>query len=378
MPGESRYQIAIDSKVDEELSASLSEVIVTEHMRKETTFTVRFAIDICGDDMELLDDERLVPGKDRKLAVLVTVDNETSVLVNGIITDRKCDLKDGGPGSSLEVKGSDRRVEMSRNGASNAVLQGPAFSIVTSILTSYDFKPDVERGDTRLYSEEKGTMNQTGSDLDLVNKMAREVGYEFWIDSKLSPGFGSLKIQETAHFKEVPKQPTGGAGLGIPIPVLAPAGAPVLSINTGDGKSTMLSFSSERASEVPTGGGAISRIDALTGRVEKTDVREASKEPLGNKPPSPRSIRPIVTPGDAQEARRRQTAAVNDASWTISANAKTSVHALGSLIRTRDVVTVKGAGKVDDGDYLVWSVTHSIDAADHHMELEMRRNAVGN
>ena len=53
------------------------------------------------------------------------------------------------------------------------------------------------------------------------------------------------------------------------------------------------------------------------------------------------------------------------------------MHALGSLVRPRQVVKVEGTGAVDDGDYFVWKVTHTIDAADHKMAMELRRNAVG-
>jgi hypothetical protein len=53
------------------------------------------------------------------------------------------------------------------------------------------------------------------------------------------------------------------------------------------------------------------------------------------------------------------------------------VHAFGKLLRPHDVVKVQGMGKIEDGDYFVWSVTHHIDPADHKMRCELRRNAIG-
>jgi hypothetical protein len=181
-------------------------------------------------------------------------------------------------------------------------------------------------------------------------------------------------LKETAHFKTTPAR-----GIGpIPIPpIIALSGAPVLSLNPGSGCSTLLGFASERASEVPTASGNLPRVNIDTGELEHTQVDGPSLSALGERPPAPSNRRPIVSAGSAAEARRRQDAALIDASWTLNARAETTVHALGSLIRPRDIVSVKGTGAMDDGDYYVWKVTHTIDAADHKMSLELRRNAVG-
>lgn len=370
-----RYQIALNELVDDQLTMDLSEIEVVEAVRGETTFRVRFQIDICGQSFELLNDDRLTPGTDRRLTVMVTVDGERFCLVHGLITDRKTDVKEGGAGSSLEVVGVDRRKELGRNGDARGPLTGTTALIVTGIVASHGFVPDVEFGDTTLYTPLTNQLGQTASDLELINKLAAEAGYEFWVDAEVLGVVGpAVLLKETAHFKTTPAR-----GLGpIPIPpIIALPGAAVLSLNPGSGCSTLLGFTSQRASEVPTGSGPLSRVNMDTGEIENTEVDQPSLAPLGERPPAPRNRRPIVSAGSAAEARRRQDAALIDASWTVNARAETTVHALGSLIRPRDVVSVKGTGAIDDGDYYVWKVTHTIDAADHKMNLELRRNAVG-
>lgn len=370
-----RYQVAIDEEVDDKLTRDLSQIEVVEAVRGESTFRVKFAIDICGTDFELLNDDRLVPGADRRLAVLVTIDGERFCLINGIITDRKTEVKEGGPGSSLEVAGKDRRVEMGRNADERQSTSGTAALIVTPILQRHHFVPDVEFGDTTLYSEATNTLNQAASDLELVTKLAGESGYEFWVDAEvLGVSAGKVQLIETAHFKSSPAR---GQGPVVIPPIVAPVGAPVLILNPGSGCSTLLSFASERASEVPTASGDVPRVDVDTGDVQHTQVDKPSLEALGEPPPAPRNRRPVISPGNAQEARRRQDAALIDASWVVNARAETTAHALGRLIRPHQTVTVKGTGRVDDGDYFVWKVTHTIDAADHKMAMELRRNAVG-
>ena len=377
LTGDIRYQILIDEVVDDQLTSELAEIEVNEAVRGETTFRIRFAIDICSTDMELLNDDRLVPGTDRKVSVLVSLGNVTTCLVHGFITDRKAELKEGGPGSSVEIAGKDRRVEMSRNADQRGPRSGTVGLIVASILAQYHFIPDVELGDTSLYSEETKTLNQQGSDLELVTKLAGEHGYEFWIDATVTPGLGGhVGLIETAHFKSSPPR---GQGLPIsaPVPLLALPDTPVLKMNTGDGSSTLLTFTSNRATEVPTSSGQVTRVNTDTADVERTNVSSPSLPPLGSRPPLPDHRRPIVTAGNAQDAQKRQDAALIDASWVVKATAETTVHALGALLRPHDIVQVRGTGRVDDGDYFVWSVSHHIDPADHKMRCELRRNAVG-
>jgi hypothetical protein len=193
----------------------------------------------------------------------------------------------------------------------------------------------------------------------------------------VTPGFGGIiHVAETAHFKSSP--PRGqGVPVSVPVRLLALKDGPVLQMNTGDGTSTMLTFSSNRSSEIPTSSGPITRINIDTGGLDRTSVQAPSQPPLGNSPPLPDHRRPLLTAGSAQDAQKRQDAALIDASWIVKATAETTVHALGALLRPHDVVKVVGTGTVDDGDYFVWSVSHHIDPADHKMRCELRRNAVG-
>ena len=55
-----RYQIAVNGEVDNGLTAEAAEIEVQQTIEGPTTFRVRFAVDICGDDLSLLDDKRRV------------------------------------------------------------------------------------------------------------------------------------------------------------------------------------------------------------------------------------------------------------------------------------------------------------------------------
>ena len=70
-------------------------------------------------------------------------------------------------------------------------------------------------------------------------------------------------------------------------------------------------------------------------------------------------------------------AALTEAGWFVDATASTTAHMLGGVLLPHDVVEVEGLGKEHSGPYQVKAVTHVINAADHFMDIQLRRNAIG-
>jgi len=374
-----RYQIAVDGEPDNGLTEEAAEIEVQQTIEGATTFHVKFAIDICRGDFTLLDDPRLNPGDpDTKITVVAYLNGEGYVLAHGIITERKVNLAEGGAGSVLEIIGQDRRREMDRK-PDSAPHEGTASQIAEQLLKKHGFETDVT--DTEIqYEEDKGTLNQAEeTDLAFVTKLAGRHGYRFWIDWQLGAGFAGLDLIETAHFKPSPPQPEAN-GLGfLPPLLLAPVPAAELTLNAADGCSNVASFELHSNAEAPNQSGPISRVNVDDGEVAESSVPEPTTEKLGERPTAPPQARErrLVTAGDAQEARVRSQAALNDASWSVQATAETSVQALNAIVAPHEIVTVSGAGAIDSGDYFVKAVTHTIDSAMHKMRVELLRNALG-
>src|SRR4051812_24653045 len=112
MTADVRYQILIDGAPDADLTAQLTEIEISESVRKATSTRVRFVADVCKADLHLLADPRLEPGVDKLLSVLVSVDGRSTIISHGVIVDRTFELQDGGPGSWVEAYTTDRRVVM--------------------------------------------------------------------------------------------------------------------------------------------------------------------------------------------------------------------------------------------------------------------------
>jgi hypothetical protein len=78
-----------------------------------------------------------------------------------------------------------------------------------------------------------------------------------------------------------------------------------------------------------------------------------------------------------KELRPRAEAAMTEAGWFLNATASTTAHMLGGVLAPHAVIEVEGFGPRDSGAYQVAAVTHVVTAADHWMDLRLRRNAVG-
>lgn len=376
-----RYQIAINRQPDAGLSEEAAEIEVQQTIEGPTAFRVKFAIDICKGEFNLLDDERLNPGNpDTEVTIAAYLNGESYVLAHGIITERKVNLAEGGSGSSLEIMCQDRRRVMDRE-QRNAAHQGRASDIATQIMQKkeYGFEPDVT--DTEIsYEEDTNTLNQAAeTDLAFIDKLAGRNGFRFWLDWEVSEGLAGFEVKEIGHFKPSPPRPADNP-LGFKPPmILAPTGTAELKLNTGEGCSNVASFEVQSNAEAPNQSGTIARVDSDSGEVTETEAPEATTETLGDEPTAPAQprTRQLVTAGNAQEARVRTQAALNDASWSVQATAETSVQALDAFVSPHQVIKVTGAGALNSGDYFVKAVTHTVDATAHKMRIEMLRNALG-
>jgi phage protein D len=371
-----RYQIAVDRKPDTALSEEAAEIEVQQTIEGPTTFTIKFAIDICHGDYDLIDDARLTPGT--AITVTAYLKGESEVLAHGIISERKLNLVEGGAGSALEIKCQDRRLEMDRE-PKNKMHEGRASDVAKLILKQHKFVPDVSETEIN-YSEDKTTLNQAQeSDLAFINKLAGRNGMRFWIDWKVANGQTGFELTETAHFKPSPPQSANKPSGLSPIKLLAPEGVAELKLNAGEGCSNVASFELHTNAEVPSQSGTISRVASDSGEMTQTQVSKPTTTALGSEASATGKTRTrqLVTAGDAQEAQVRTQAAINDASWSVQATAETSVQALNAFVAPHQVLRVSGAGQLNSGDYFVKAVTHTVNSAAHKMRIELLRNALG-
>ena len=375
------YLILVDGKPAPDLVDLAASVTVEQSLDDSARFTLRLEVDLASDGQyTLLMDDRVRPGAE--ISVLVRDGESTVCLVQGPVDRARVHIARGGAGSWLEVMGGDRRVVMDRLHRT-AVWPGLDSDIVRTIVESYGLDPDIT--DTEHSSDAQShTQNQSATDLAWVQRLARRNGFHFWLSYEVDLGLLATTVKEIAHFKPSPPRPelssVPGGGL---LDLLPGGGPPRLEINlAGRDTETMASIDIEIDAERPTQieGLRVAEADTLS---ETTNIPAPPHEPLGAltlKDLTPGVLRSmfLTTAGDAAELRTRANAALAEAERFVRATARCSRYSLqGRVLQPHMVDPVVGLGERYSGDYFVTSVTHTIDANVHTMDVELARNALG-
>lgn len=366
-----------------EVARWLTEVRVEEELSKPTKFAIRFEDDLCGDSPAVEGRPEIAPNT--MMSVLVPDGNKTACLVRGRVTTIKTSSEVGGPGSFVETY-CEERVEMDRTTV-QANWIGPEEGIVASILLGYGYVPDISDLQNKIYTD-KEQLNQRGTDFALLDKIAKENGVDFWISYDVTPplpfppgaGYG---IIETAHFRISPEQPDD-TGFDLAEFPLKPedATAPKLRINVPEDQcSNVITFRASVDTERPNAASGTA-IDAESGETRETQTTaDPSTTGDGRTLDGIDGVsRTIITsgPGDETDQSRRDSAALREASWFVSATVTTSAHLLtGRVLRSHQIVNVEGAGPRYSIPFQARKVTHVINAATHVMESELRSNILG-
>jgi hypothetical protein len=367
-----------------ELVDCITEVRVEQTLEDPIRFAIRFQEDLQDGEPRVRRAAELQ--MEQIITIAVEIEDEIKCLVRGPITDAKASTTLGGPGSWYEIRGQDRRVEMSRVCQRRAWI-GRASEVADSILSSHAFTPETQET-TRVYAENTGTLNQRATDLDFVKGLARTNNLCFWISyacqaGGLNPlGGNQLTVEEIANFTSSPPRPEGGLNLTLPqIPLVASTDVAMRVNVDPDTCQNVTSFDlnvdAERASQFRG-----SAVDDRSVRSETTSAEDTQPSifqggtPLPSIAPSERSLC-ITTGGNQEELQTRSEAALTEAGWFVTASARTTAYMLRGIVQPHDVIPVEGLGVRDSGDYQVSAVTHIINAADHQMEVQLRRNSLG-
>jgi hypothetical protein len=367
-----------DTVLGDELMKWLVEVRVEQELSAPTRFALRFEDDSCEGGFEVLKAKEIKPNT--VLGILAQSGNRLVCLVRGPVTQVRFAVTLGGAGSWVEVHGEDRRVEMNRL-CVQAVYSGLASDATEKILNAYHFTPKVE-ATKKQYSDKSHTLNQRGTDLALLEQIARENGFELWIEygdidkPDVKPGT-SLDISEIANLQPSPPR---NAGLAPPI-LLAPPNSPSLRVNVPPNECpNVTSFQIDTDTERANSAGGIA-VNPRTGQLERTQV--INPQPGLDSGPTLKQIDGVkrticvTSAGGADELQAKQEAALVEAGWFVEATASTTAHMLGRVVKPHDVVPVQGVGTELSGPYQVKAVTHVINAADHFMDIKLRSN-IGN
>lgn len=374
----------------DDLIDCMTEVRVEQYLDEPTLFAIRFQEDFSGGQPRVQVAPEL--GCGRMITVAVKDGDEIKCLVRGPITEREWSAMLGGPGSWYEVRGQDRRVEMDRKRQRRS-WGGFESDVAATLLKEHKFLRTCIQKTGKRYgtANQNGeptteTLNQRDTDEVFLCQIARRNNMCFWIEydcqrNGLDPSGESLRIDEIANLRSSPLRPDAKCPLDCQGIKLNRKVNIALRVNVVKDKcQNVTAFNIWEDHERPTefSGTAIDILSATSNSTTATDQQPSLAK--GGETLDKCNLKRdvwITTAGDIVELLRKAFSALTEAGWFIEAIASTTAHMLGGVLLPHDEVEVQGLGNDHSGRYQVRAVTHVINAADHFMDLELRRNAFG-
>lgn len=377
--------------LSERLMDCITEVRVEQFLDEPTQFAIRFQEDIVDDEPMIMKAPELQC--EQMIAITVEIDGELKCLVRGPITHTQCAITLGGPGSSVQVQGQDRRIELDRKCVRKA-WKGRASDAAERILSDAFDSTDITQTNIIYGAPRSGsgqatqTLNQRFTNEAFLKEIARRNNLNYWLSyackrDRLDLTGNSLKIEETANLKPSPPRPKSN---GLPKPPidliqLLPTVKVALRVNVEpDQCQNVTAFQLEVNPEQPNrfSGSALDESDLSEQSTTATDPQPTIRD-KGQRLTACEAERDlcVTTAGNAVELQNKAEAALTEAGWYVRATASTTAHMLGGVLFPHDVLDVEGLGKDNSGPYQVETVTHVINAADHFMDVDLRRNVVG-
>jgi hypothetical protein len=300
----------------------------------------------------------------RRVVITVTTNGTSTVIMDGIIT--KQDVTPGAmPGqSTLTVTGLDISALMDFIDLTGIPYPAmPLFAIVALILAKYlpfGVIPLVIPNIIGLISNPlERFKKQQGTDYQYVTNLARENGHVFYIDPGPAPG-QSIAYWGPELGAFFPTQPALSIDLD--------AATNVTSMNFSyDGLAakqylvTILEPNTKIPIPIP-----IPNLDILKATLSKTAPPPLKSQVLGE-----------MTNKSVTEALSIIFGALTRSADAITCSGQLDVVRYGRVLKARQKVAVRGAGKYYDGLYNVKSVTHNIKRGAYTQSFTLKRGGVG-
>ena len=300
-----------------------------------------------------------------KVAIGVLLGTSFETLINGVITHHQITPSNEPGLSTLTVMGRDLTVLLDLEDANQEYRNQPDNIITTRVLTNYTqhgIVPATILPTADIPLELFRIPRQQETDLQLINRLAGQNGYVFYLEP-IALGVSNAYWGPDTR-------------IGIP--------QPSLTLNMGSSTNlTSLNFSNDALAPVSTEGRVLEPISRQI--IPIPPVPSLRLPPLTREPALAQrrvQLRHIANRNPAQ-ALAVAAATVSNAPEPVQAEGELDTVQYGHVLRARRPVGVRGAGISYDGNYYVQRVTHSI-AIGHQaavgqytQQFTLRREGIG-
>jgi hypothetical protein len=296
-----------------------------------------------------------------RVVLVVTINGAAQSIIDGVTTNVETRPGEGGV-ASLVVKGKDLSALMdiielpgipfpAMPPSARVLLvlaKYAAFGVIPEVIPSILDIPPLPL---------QQIPQQRGSDYAYVKRLADEAGYVFYLEPGPAPG--TSKAYWGPEIRVGAPQPALTANMD------AQSNVEQISFNFDkERKEIPIVFFQEPISKAPIG-------------IPIPDVTPLNP-PLGLVPPLPPNIRKLDSTAhlSAPEALMRGLAYAGQHSDSVFGNGRLDVTRYGRLLKSRQLVGVRGAGVPYDGLYYVKTVTHEIERGSYKQSFSLARNGL--
>jgi hypothetical protein len=361
----SSYQLIFDgSAADDALQSAVASLEVEES--SDLPGAIQLTVGVVATDhgdVQYVGDARFQPFVN--LAVVVTPDGGSAECIfDGHLLSQKLHLERGTTNSSLVVSGEDASWLMNLEEKVREWANKTEGEVANAIFAEYGFATDSANTeqDSPSYTEDNHTLLQRSTDAQFLRGLALRGGKLFRV------ACGSQAGQRTGYFR-APKLD----------------GDPSITLELADPESwtvDALDFTWDvagRPTKVKARVASFTDSDEDGVGGETTDSGLAALDQRGLAEFAGRDTTALLTTAadDAGQLAQRSRAVLVDGGWFARCEGEADVSRLGGIPRVGQLIAVAGAGQLHSGNYLVWSVRHSIKPDSHRLRFTLVRNAVG-
>lgn len=297
-----------------------------------------------------------------RVIIIVTYNGTPHVLMDGVMLNHEVTPGSDSRHSVLTIKGTDLTAVMEVIDFSGIPYPAmPKFARVALILAKYAMLGIVPMPIPEIPIEvpipTDEIPRQQGKDLAYIRKLAYESGYVFYLEPGPAPGMS------TAYW---------GPEIKVGIP------QPALNINMDahtNVDSLSFTFDKERK-KMPM----IFILEENTKAIIPIPIPDITplNPPLGLVPPLPPQIEPLYESAFTSpiKAVMMGLAEASRSSDAVTGTGSLDVTRYGRILKSRQLVGVRGAGPAFDGLYYVSSVTHSIKRGEYKQNFQLKRNGL--
>jgi hypothetical protein len=342
---------------------ALTEVSVSSTIGSQSGFQLKFTLGKNSVVQQMLNSGSFDPRQ--RVIIAVTVNGQTDVLMDGIITKQDLAPSSAAGKSTLSITGLDLTALMDfidLTGIPYPAL--PEFLIVEAILAKYlvlGVVPVALPASIPTFENPLDRfIKQQGTDYSYVTALARQTGAVFYLDPGPTPG------KSLAYWGPDISKLFGGTQPAMSINLDANTNIDSLTFSY-DGTLatqylvTILEPNTKIPIPIP-----VPNIDLL-------------KAPLGARAPTPlrsQQLRPIANENPAGAALAGLAALFKTAD-VITGSGQLDVLRYGQIFKLRQLAQVRGAGNYYDGKYYVKSVTHNIKRGQYQQSFSLSRGGIG-